>query len=126
MITLSGMVCKSSYLDALELSFILNLVIFVVATYHVTLLCRSQTAVVYTSVNVAIAFLTLVGIVTYIPHPHVKSAIHWSYQLLHRNDNCHRRCKLTVNIQYTEINIRKLQSTEFAWHKVNCSLNANN
>ena len=66
------MVCKSSYLDALELSFILNLVIFVVATYHVTLLGRSQTAVPYTSVNVAIAYLTLVGIVTYIPHPHVK------------------------------------------------------
>ena len=60
---LSGKVYKSRYLNALEVSFILNLGVLAVATHHVKLSDESQAAVTYTSVG--IAFLTFVGIVTY-------------------------------------------------------------
>ena len=49
---LSGMVYKSWYLNALELSFILNLSILAAATYHVKLSGGSQAAVAYTSVGI--------------------------------------------------------------------------
>ena len=48
-----GKVYKSWCPNALELSFILNLVIIAVATYHVTLSHESQAAVAYTSVGIA-------------------------------------------------------------------------
>ena len=71
---LSGMVYKIWYLNALELSFILNLGILAVATHHVKLSEGSQGAVTYTSVG--IAFLTFVGIVTYHIYIRIKSAVH--------------------------------------------------
>ena len=60
---LVGMVYKSWYLYALELSFILNLGILAAATYHVNQSGESQADVAYTSVG--IAFMTFVGIVSY-------------------------------------------------------------
>ena len=60
---LSGMVYKKWYMNALELSFILNLGILAAATYHVNQSDESQAAVAYTSVG--IAFLSFQGIVTY-------------------------------------------------------------
>ena len=56
-------VYKSKYLNALELSFILNLSVLAVSTYHVNLSGGSQTAVTYTSVCVAV--LTFLGILVY-------------------------------------------------------------
>ena len=74
--TLSGVVYRSSHLNALEVSFILNLGLLAVATIYVKLSGGSQAAVVYTSVG--IAFLTFMGN-CHLPHLHanqIKSAIH--------------------------------------------------
>ena len=120
---LSGKVYKSRYLNALELSFILNLGILAVATYHVNQSGGSQGAVTYTSVG--IAFLTFVGIVTYHIYIRIKSKVQYiqrGYKLLHRNGNRNRRCEedganldhqcgVTPNIvTHTEINLRELRS----------------
>ena len=91
---LSGVVYKSWYLNALEVSFILNLGILAAATYHVILSGGSQAAVTYTSVG--IAFLTSLGIVTYHIYMRIKSKVQYiqrGYQLLHRNRNFHRICE---------------------------------
>ena len=118
---LSGMVYKSWYLNALELSFILNLGILAVTTMKLS--GGSQAAVTYTSVG--IAFLTFVGIVTYHIYIRIKSKVQYiwrGYQLLHRNGNSHRRCEedganlehqceVTPNIvTHTEVNLRELRS----------------
>ena len=70
---LSGKVYKSWYLNALELSFILNLGMLAAATYHVNQSGGSQAAVVYTSVG--IAFLTFVGIVIYHIYKRIKGKL---------------------------------------------------
>ena len=120
---LSGVVYKSWYLNALEVSLILNLGILAVATYHVRLSGGSQAAVAYTSVG--IAFLTFVGIVTYHIYLRIKSKVQYiqrGYQLLRRNGNCNEnceesganlehQCEVTPNIvTHTEVNLRELQS----------------
>ena len=121
--TLSSVVYRSWYLNALEVSFILNLGILAAATHHVKLSGGSQGAVTYTSVG--IAFLTFVGIVTYHIYIRIKSKVQYiqrGYQLLHRNGNRNRRCEedganlqhqcgVTPNIvTHTEINLRELRS----------------
>ena len=98
---LSGMVYKNWYLNALELSFILNLVILTVATYvyHVTHSGGNQAAVTYTSTG--IAFLTFVGIVINHIYVRIKSKVQCTqrcYQLMYRNANSHRRCEEVVPI----------------------------
>ena len=72
---LSGLVYKSWYLNALEVSFILNLGMLAVATYHVNQSGGSQAAVAYTSVG--IAFLNFVGIVTYHIYIRIKSKVQY-------------------------------------------------
>ena len=67
---LSGRVYKSWCLNALELSFLLNLSIFTAATYHVSLAKGDQAVISYISVGVA--FLTFVGIVTYHAYLQIK------------------------------------------------------
>ena len=52
--TLLGKVYKNWYLNALEVSFTLNLGMLAAATYHVTLSGGSQVAVAYTSVGIAL------------------------------------------------------------------------
>ena len=59
----SGGVYKNWYLDALESSFTLNLIIVVGATYHVKLSGGNQLAVGYTSVSIAL--VTFILIITY-------------------------------------------------------------
>ena len=120
---LSGMVYKSWWLNTLELSFILNLGILAVATYHVKQSGGSQAAVAYTSVG--IAFLTFVGIVTYHIYIRIKSKVQYiqrGYQLLRRNGNCNgsceesganleHQCEVTPNIvTHTEVSLRELRS----------------
>ena len=120
---LSGVVYKSWWLNALEVSFILNLGILAAATYHVILSGESRAAVAYTSVG--IAFLTSVGIVTYHIYMRIKSKVEYiqrGYQLLHRNRNSHERCEengpnlehqcaVTPSIvTHTEVNLRELRS----------------
>ena len=86
-LTLSSVVYRSWYLNALEVSFILKLGILAAATYHVTFSHESQAAVTYTSV---------VGIVTYHIYIRIKSKVQYiqrGYQLLHRNGNRNRRCE---------------------------------
>ena len=70
---LSWKVYKSWCLNALGLSFILNLGMLAAATYHVTLSGVSQAAVAYTSV--VIAFLSFLRIVTYHIYMWIKSNI---------------------------------------------------
>ena len=122
---LSGMVYKNWHLNALELSFILNLVILTVATYvyHVTHSGGNQAAVTYTSTG--IAFLTFVGIVTYHIYVRIKSkvqCIQRCYQLMYRNANSHsgnganleHQCEVTPNIPsnvtHTEVSLCELRS----------------
>ena len=120
---LSGVVYKSWWLNALEVSFILNLGILAVATYHVKLSGESQAAVAYTSVGTV--FLTFMGIVTYHIYIRLKSKVQYiqqGYQLLHRNRNFQRRCEehganlehqceVTPNIvTHTVVNLRELRS----------------
>ena len=119
---LLGSVYKSWYLNALELSFILNLGLLAVATYHVTLSGGSQSAVAYTSVG--IAFLTFVGIVINHIYIRIKSKVQYiqrGHQLHHRN-NCHgnndndnlgnssHQQKNTPAITRTEVNLHELRS----------------
>ena len=59
----SGGVYKNWCLDALEGSFVLNLIVLSVATYHVQHSGGDQLAVGYTSVSIALA--TLIGILAY-------------------------------------------------------------
>ena len=68
---LSGRVYKSWCLNALEVSFLLNLGVFAAGTYHVNLTAGDQAAITYTSVGVA--FLTFVGIVAYHAHLRLKA-----------------------------------------------------
>ena len=121
--TLSSVVYRSWYLNALEVSFILNLGILAVVTYHVTFSGGSQAAVAYTSVG--IAFLTFVGIVTYHIYIRIKPKVQYiqrGYKLLHRKGNRNRRCEedganlehqcvVTPNIvTHTKVNLRELRS----------------
>ncbi len=59
----TGMVYQQSYLDILDASFLLNLGVLAVATYHVRLAGGSQTAVAYVSTTVAL--VSFAGIVIY-------------------------------------------------------------
>ena len=114
---LSGMVYKSWCLNALELSFILNLGILAVTTIYVKVSGGSQAAVAYTSVG--IAFLTFVGIVTYHIYLQIKPKVH-NILCHHENGKCHEnrevdpgnlehQCEVTPNIvTHTEVNLREL------------------
>ena len=121
--TLSSVVYRSWHLNALEVSFTLNLGILAVATYHVRQSGGSQSAVAY--ISVGIAFLTFMGIVTYHIYIRIKSKMQYiqqGYKLLHRNRNFHRRCEgdganlehhceVTPNIvTHTEIKLCELRS----------------
>ena len=99
---LCGKVYKSWCLNALELSFILNLGMFAAATYHVKLSGGSQGAVTYTSVG--IAFLSFLGIVTYHIYMRIKSKVQYiqrGHQLLYRNKKCQGKCVDNPNLEYS-------------------------
>ena len=86
---LLGKVYKNLYLNALEVSFILNLGMLAVATYHVNQSGGSQSAVAYTSVG--IAFLTFLGIVIYHIYIQIKSKVAYIQRgnQLQRGKKCH-------------------------------------
>ena len=122
-LTMAGVVYKSWCLNALEVSFILNLGVLAVATYHVTLSGGSQAPVVYSSVGTA--FLTFVGIVTYHIYLRIKSKLQYiqcGHQSQHKNEKCHDQCKtngnpgnlqyqrVNINVTCTEINLHELRS----------------
>ena len=69
---LNGLVYKLWYLDALELSFILNLGVLSAGTYHILLTGGNQTAIV--SVSVGTAFATFSGIVFFHVYKGVKDS----------------------------------------------------
>ena len=131
--TVSGVVYKSRYLNAIEVSFILNLGMLAVATYHVTLSGGSQAAVAYTSVG--IAFLIFVGIVTYHIYKQIKSKVQYIQRghQLQRENNCHinnntgisenlsHQPKATPTITRTEVNLHELRSPLdlLSYHQMN-------
>ena len=126
-LTLSGMVYTSWYLNALEVSFILNLSLLAVATYYLKQSGRRQGAVVYTSVG--IAFLTFVGIIIYHIYIRVKSKVQYTYigikakvQCMKRkwqkeNKTCnvrntqHQFRNTPTSVTYSEVNLHELQSS---------------
>ena len=95
-LTFSGVVYKSWYLNALEVSFILNLGILAVATIYVKQSGGSQAAVAYTSVGIAF----FVGIITYHIYKQIKSKadyIQRGHQLQDKNGKCQAKCKNKIN-----------------------------
>ena len=121
--TLSGVIYKSWYLNALEVSFILNLGILASATYHVNQSDGSQAAVAYTSVG--IAFLTFVGIVFYHIYIRIKSKVQYiqrGHKLQHGNDKCYmnnsnenpghlsHQPRATPTVTHSEVNLQELRS----------------
>ena len=132
-LTISGVVYKSRYLNAIEVSFILNLGVLAVATYHVNQSGGSQVAVAYTSVG--IAFLMFVGVVIYHIYMRIKSKVQYiqrGHQLQHEN-NCHinnntgisenlsHQPKATPTITRTEVNLHELRSPLdlLSYHQMN-------
>ena len=130
---LSGLAYKSWYLNALELSFILNLGMLTVATYHVNQSGGSQAAVVYTSVG--IAFLTFVGIVIYHIYIRIKSKVQYirrgnwlqhgnKCHINNRNSNSGNLChqpRAIPTVTHTEVNLRELRSPLdlLSYHEMN-------
>ena len=130
---LLGKVYKNWYLNALEVSFILNLGMLAAATYHVNQSGGSQAAVAYTSVG--IAFLTFVGIITYHIYIRIKSKVQYiqrGNQLqcgnkCHINNNnenpgnsCHQP-RVTPSVTRTEVNLHELRSPLdlLSYHRLN-------
>ena len=120
---LAGMVYESWYLNALELSFILNLGILAAATYHVNQSGGSQAAVAY--ISAGIAFLTFVAIVSYHIFQQIKSKVQYiqrGHQLQHRNCHYHRihpdntdsspghQAGVVPTITYSVVDFQELQS----------------
>ena len=132
-LTVSGVVYKSRYLNAIEVSFILNLGMLAVATYHVNHSGGSQAPVAYTSVG--IAFLTFVGIVIYHIYMRIKSKVQYIRRghQLQRENNCHinnnmgisenlsHQHKATPTITRTEVNLHELRSPLdlLSYHQMN-------
>ena len=113
--TLSGMVYTSWYINALEVSFILNL--GAATTYHVNQSGGSQAAVTY--ISVGIAFLTFVGIVINHIYMRIKKLQCIPKRYIH--ETCQGRCKETGNLEHqgevipntvthTEVNLCELRS----------------
>ena len=110
--TLSGMVYKSWYLNALEQSFILNLGILAAATYHMKLSGGSQAAVAY--ISVGIAFLSFVGILVYHIYMRIKpkvQCIEHGRQLQDKNGKCHEKRENPSNLDRHSVVIAS-KSTE--------------
>lgn len=87
----------------LELSFILNLSVLAVSTYHISLSGGSQTVVTY--ISVCVAFLTFLGILVYHVCVQIKSKVQYiqrGHQLHNRNNQCHDIVE-AVLIQRTQI-----------------------
>ena len=121
-LTLFGVVYKSWYLNALEVSFIINLGILAVATYHVNHVNwsgGSQIAVAYTSV--AIAFLTFMGIITYHIYVRIKSKVQYiqrgnqlqcGINKCQESDYTRKQCHQPGSIPtvtHTEVSLRELR-----------------
>ena len=124
--TLSGVVYKNWYLNAIEVSFILNLGVLATATYHVNQSGGNQAAVAYTSV--CIAFLTFIGIVTYHVYVRIKSKVEYikcGILIQHRNRNFHvnhannnngnpgnlnHQPRAAPTVTHTEVNFHELRS----------------
>ena len=89
---LSGMVYKKWCMNALELSFFLNLGILSVATYHVNLNHSDENQAIVTYISVGIAFLTFTGILAYHIYLQIKlrvQAIQHGRYLQGRRILCH-------------------------------------
>ena len=94
---LSGRVYKSWCLNALELSFLLNLCVFSAGTYHVNLTRGDQAVIAY--ISVGIAFLTFVGIVAYHAYLRIKT---WKPQYI---CCCSKNDKISDKNTNSEINL---------------------
>ena len=131
---LLGKVYKSWHLNARELSFILNLGILAVATYHVNQSGGSQAAVACTSVG--IAFFTFIVIFSYHVYIRIKSKVQYiqrGNQLQRGNNKCHinnnndnpgipcHQPRVTPTVTRTEVNLHELRSPLdlLSYHQMN-------
>ena len=122
---ISGGVYKNWCLDALEGSFVLNLIILASATYYVNRSEGDQLAVGYTSIFISL--VTFIGILTYHIFQQLRSTKHWEkVPKLNRklnklnikqavNDLKNHpeiQCEATPNttVTHTEIDLRELRS----------------
>ena len=84
---------KKWYLNVLEGSFVLNLLILIGGTYQITLSGGSQAALVYTSVSVA--FVTFAGIVIFSVCQRKCVKEHWHFI---RHKFCHQKRSHSVDV----------------------------
>ena len=120
---LLGKVYKNWYLNALEVSFILNLGILAVATLYVNQSGGSQAAVAY--ISVGIVFLTFAGIVIYHIYIRIKSKVQYikrGLQVQHQTNGCQinnsngnpgnvcHQPRATPAVTHTEVNLSELRS----------------
>ena len=87
----TGGMYKKWYLNTLESSFILNLVLLAAATYHVRLAGGDQAAVVYSSVSVA--FITYIAIIFYHVYQQVMESRAWRNSIHPHLHQLRRRVK---------------------------------
>ena len=109
--TLCGMVYKSWHLNAIEVSFILNLGILAAVTHHANQSGGNQAAVACTSVGVA--FLTFVGIVIYHIYKRIKSKMpctQGNHQFQCRSRMFHRKCENNSNPRNLEYHSEQTQN----------------
>ena len=110
---LSGGVYKYWCLDVLESSFVLNLVILSVATYHVTHSRGNQLAVGYTSVSIALT--TFIGILAYHIFKQLRHTKLWKkvpkLNLRFRKLNCTKQDNLNnpINDPAESVNLDQLR-----------------
>ena len=83
----SGGLYKKWYLNVLETSFFLNLIVLAAATYQVTLAGGSQAAVFYSSVSVS--FSTFIGIIIYHVYQRLRDSRAWR-NLVHSHNERRR------------------------------------
>ena len=121
--TLSGVVYKSWYLNALELSFILNLSILAAATYHVKVSGGSHASCCWIYLS-WYSFLSFLGIVIYHIYMRIKSKVQYikcGHQLQRKNQQCqgnhnsgnleHPYCVTpNNNVTCTEVDLCELRS----------------
>ena len=81
---LGNIIYKTWYLNALELSFIVNLCILAIATFYIRSTGGNQNAVTFTSISVA--FATFIGIVIYHSVQQIKDTPQLLRKLFPRND----------------------------------------
>lgn len=108
---LKGRMYNSWCLNALEVSFLLNLSILSVATYHVHLAGGNQAAVTYTSIS--ITFISFIGVLIYHSYTQLRESPVWKLCIKenHREivESAHERYRRPETATVSEVNFTELR-----------------